>query len=148
MGSALYVAPPPAANHPHRSLGILLLVVGIILMVVGIGLAAYCGASFFGVCISYPDAGIGALSILIGIVLLIVGIVLAVMHGSMAPAVPVVYTAPQPFLPAVPAVMTPVPSAPSPAGSAAERYCASCGSGNTRVSAFCQKCGKPLPPPP
>lgn len=43
-------------------------------------------------------------------------------------------------------------SAPAP-GSAPvstipiERYCPSCGAGNARASAFCQKCGKPLPPP-
>ena len=30
----------------------------------------------------------------------------------------------------------------------ADRFCPVCGSGNQRASAFCQKCGKPLPPPP
>jgi hypothetical protein len=49
---------------------------------------------------------------------------------------PVVYT--QPPLPA--------PSAPPPA--IAERYCPRCGGGNAKADAFCQKCGKPLPPPP
>lgn len=29
-----------------------------------------------------------------------------------------------------------------------ERYCPVCGTGNARAAAFCQKCGKPLPPPP
>ena len=32
--------------------------------------------------------------------------------------------------------------------SQADRYCPSCGQGNARASAFCAKCGKPLPPPP
>jgi hypothetical protein len=30
----------------------------------------------------------------------------------------------------------------------AERYCPTCGTGSARVYAFCQKCGRPLPPPP
>jgi len=51
-----------------------------------------------------------------------------------------------------PAVLTPFPPAPvivpfSPAPPAADRYCPSCGTGNARSAAFCQKCGKPLPPP-
>ncbi len=29
----------------------------------------------------------------------------------------------------------------------AERYCQICGAGNTWASSYCQKCGKPLPPP-
>lgn len=28
----------------------------------------------------------------------------------------------------------------------AERFCPACGAGNLKVSTFCQKCGKPLPP--
>jgi hypothetical protein len=32
--------------------------------------------------------------------------------------------------------------------SPAERYCPSCGTGNARAFAFCQKCGMALPPPP
>ncbi len=28
-----------------------------------------------------------------------------------------------------------------------ERYCPACGGGNSRSAAFCQRCGKPLPPP-
>jgi ABC-type bacteriocin/lantibiotic exporter with double-glycine peptidase domain len=38
------------------------------------------------------------------------------------------------------------PAAPS--GVQADRYCPACGTGNARAAAFCQKCGKPLPPPP
>jgi hypothetical protein len=37
---------------------------------------------------------------------------------------------------------------PPPPAPPAERYCQYCGMGNARVAAFCQKCGKPLPPPP
>ncbi len=34
-----------------------------------------------------------------------------------------------------------------PLGPPADRYCPSCGTGNTRAAAYCQKCGKQLPPP-
>jgi hypothetical protein len=42
------------------------------------------------------------------------------------------------------------PSAPQPPPSPppAWRYCPSCGRGSDRIAAFCQNCGKPLPPPP
>ena len=42
----------------------------------------------------------------------------------------------------VPAAAPPPPPVPG------ERYCAACGAANLRASAFCHKCGKPLPPPP
>lgn len=52
---------------------------------------------------------------------------------------------PQYGQPSPPAAYPPTPApAPPPA---AERYCPSCGTGNSRASAFCAKCGKPLPPP-
>jgi type II secretory pathway pseudopilin PulG len=61
-----------------------------------------------------------------------------------------------PYPPSYPPPPTygPPPSAPppqptsSPPTATAERYCPACGMGNTRVAGFCQKCGKPLPPPP
>jgi hypothetical protein len=40
----------------------------------------------------------------------------------------------------------PVQTGPSPSGS--ERFCPLCGQGNARTSAFCVKCGRPLPRPP
>jgi hypothetical protein len=40
----------------------------------------------------------------------------------------------------------PAQAGPSPSGS--ERFCPLCGQSNARTSAFCVKCGKPLPPPP
>ena len=55
------------------------------------------------------------------------------------------YPPPQP--PYQPANAPPPPSPPS-SPTSAERYCPSCGGGNARAAAFCQKCGKPLPPPP
>ncbi len=48
---------------------------------------------------------------------------------------------------AYPPQYAPIP-APPPAPSAGERFCPVCGQGNLRASAFCAKCGKPLPPPP
>ncbi len=36
---------------------------------------------------------------------------------------------------------------PPPPAPAAEKYCPACGQGNARASAFCSRCGKPLPPP-
>lgn len=42
---------------------------------------------------------------------------------------------------------TPTPPVPVPAATA-ERYCPVCGQGNSRSSAFCVRCGRPLPPPP
>jgi len=35
----------------------------------------------------------------------------------------------------------------TPSGLVSERFCPTCGRGNARTSAFCQGCGKPLPPP-
>jgi hypothetical protein len=39
-------------------------------------------------------------------------------------------------------------SPPPPPPQAAERYCPSCGAGHARGSAFCDRCGNPLPPSP
>jgi len=40
------------------------------------------------------------------------------------------------------------PSPPPPPPPEAGRYCPSCGQGNAAASAFCSRCGKPLPSPP
>jgi hypothetical protein len=50
---------------------------------------------------------------------------------------------------ATPAQYSPGPQYAPPASATpqAERYCPVCGMGNPRAAAFCQKCGKPLPPP-
>lgn len=42
----------------------------------------------------------------------------------------------------------PPPPAQAVPAQVAERYCPSCGAGNARASAFCESCGKPLPPRP
>ena len=47
---------------------------------------------------------------------------------------------------AYPPQYAPIP-APPPAPSAGEWFRPVCGQGNLRASAFCAKCGKPLPPP-
>ena len=50
-------------------------------------------------------------------------------------------------VPATPYAPAPQPAAPAAAPLPADRYCPACGTGNARAAAFCQKCGKPLPPP-
>lgn len=40
------------------------------------------------------------------------------------------------------------PTAPPSAPMFADRYCPACGQGNARSAGFCQRCGRPLPPPP
>lgn len=52
---------------------------------------------------------------------------------------------PPPPPPPPPAPQAPAPS-PSPAATPSERFCPSCGAGNLKASAFCEACGKPLPP--
>jgi len=64
---------------------------------------------------------------------------LTAMQVNRAPSQPP-YASPYPYAP---------PQPPTPSQTVqAERYCPSCGQGNARASAFCAKCGKPLPPPP
>lgn len=53
----------------------------------------------------------------------------------------------KPPAPPPPPPPTPPPVSASPP-TAGERFCTSCGAGNARSSAFCNRCGKPLPPPP
>jgi type II secretory pathway pseudopilin PulG len=67
---------------------------------------------------------------------------LSAMQGN-RPAYP-----PQPQYGTPPPPQYPLSTPPTPTTIPGERYCPSCGSGNARVAAFCQKCGKPLPPPP
>lgn len=104
--------------------------------------------------------GIGFLILLLALILFIVGLVLIAQgdpqhypppgyygHSAVMPAYPPAFHGYPGYPPPAP------PSVPYPAPAitavpAAERYCPSCGAGNLRVSAFCHKCGKPLPPPP
>lgn len=103
-----------------------------------------CSVSLLGVCLDYPYQAAGGGIAALGFVLLIVGIVLAVISRPAAPA-------PAPVMPPQPQtvyyVTSPPQFIPPPPTPAAERYCQSCGMGNARTAAFCQKCGKPLPPP-
>ncbi len=133
---------PVAPTHPHRDAGTALLVFGILMFVGGILAATYCNLSFFGVCLSHPYAGAGGALAGLGFILLIIGIVLMVVTGPSAPApAPVVYAQPQPVY------YVPIPPPPPPPAPA-DRFCESCGARNARTSAFCDSCGKPLPPPP
>jgi hypothetical protein len=157
VSGPVYTAPPPP-THPHRELGVILLVLGIILLVVGSAAAAYCSASFFGVCLDNPYAAPGAALAGLGVVLLIVGIVLMVLTGTAVgatyptglPYPPPAY-APPPgsYAPVAPylAPPPPPPPGPSPPGVPADRFCPTCGGRNARISAFCHQCGAPLPPP-
>ena len=49
------------------------------------------------------------------------------------------------YPPTAPLAPPPYPNAP---GVPAERFCPSCGGANARAAAFCQRCGRALPPPP
>jgi hypothetical protein len=139
----------PAPVYPHRTLGIVLLILGILMLIGGIAAAAYCSLSILGVCLDYPYAGAGVLLALVGVILLIVGIVLMVLKGS-APTAP-----PQPLYAAPPGQDPPPgyyppaagPVYSPPAAAPAERYCPACGTGNARAAGFCTRCGKPLPRP-
>jgi hypothetical protein len=59
----------------------------------------------------------------------------------------------QPYAPPAPPSPPPPPSGPTHSIgsflhlSHSERYCPACGSGNLRISAYCHRCGKLLPPP-
>lgn len=129
------------AEHSHRTLGIVLLVLGIVLLVVGVLAASYCSASFFGVCFDTPYAGGGYALAGVGLVLLIVGLVIAAVSSSSPPTpAPVVYVAPM----SVDSARLPPPPPPPLGG----RYCPSCGAANVPAARFCQRCGRPLPPPP
>ena len=129
--------PSPQKAYPHRDLGIVLLILGVVGMVGGGATAAYCGASVFGVCVDYPFVGVGAAVILAGLILLVVGLIL--MFESVPSPQPVIVYPQQPQL-FVPAVTPQVPPD--------TRYCPSCGGPSSRAAAFCNRCGKPLPPPP
>jgi hypothetical protein len=131
-----------APTHPYRGGGIALLVLGIVFIIGGIAAYEYCSVSLLGVCLDYPYQAAGGGIAALGFVLLIVGIVLSVISKP-APA-PVMSAQPQTVY-YVTSPPQPIPPPPTPA---AERYCQSCGMGNARAAAFCQKCGKPLPTPP
>jgi hypothetical protein len=64
------------------------------------------------------------------------------------PSAPVHAANPPPSPPPPPLSQPSAPNTQSVPAPAAERYCPSCGSGNARVAAFCQRCGRPLPAPP
>jgi len=134
---AIVQYPIPPKQHPHRDVGVVLLGVGIAGIVAGVILAAYCAASFFGVCLDNPYAGYGGLLILLGIVLLIVGFILMFESSSGVQAVVVSQQNPQSFAPPPPPPVHP-----------GIRFCPSCGGASARSAGFCNRCGKPLPPPP
>lgn len=167
VGVPVYVQPPVPVSHPHRGLGLVLLIAGIVLLIGGIAAAAYCSASFFGVCLYNPYAGIGWASILVGLLLLVVGVVLALIPGAASAPTPptVVYgQQPNPYAQAAPMYVQRPPQygqpypmvVPPPPGygaplspppvRASERFCPACGTGNMRSAGFCVGCGKALPP--
>jgi zinc ribbon protein len=140
---------------------ILPLVAGVVRIVLGV--LFLLGGLFF--LITIIGFFIGILGIVIGVVLLASGasargdsrrieeqqrqtnfllqqqMQLAAMQGNppaYSPGYPPAYVAapPPPYA---------APPAPAPT---ADRYCPVCGAGNARTAGFCQKCGKPLPPPP
>lgn len=98
---------------------------------------------------------IGFFLLLIALVLFITGIVLLV-SGHPRPADGVYFPPPPPFpgpyssayaLPPALQAQTSHVTGPFAQPSPAERFCPACGSGNLRISAYCHRCGKVLPPP-
>ena len=96
---------------------------------------------------------IGFLFLLIAFVMFIVGVVL-VATGTASHAVG--YWGPPPPAQPYPSAYAPSPqvapahwyqSGPFAHLSHSERYCPACGSGNLRISAYCHRCGRVLPPP-
>jgi hypothetical protein len=144
---APYYPQTAAPSYPHRTGGVVLFVCGLLLFLVGVVTASYCFGSGFG-CTSYPLVGVGALVALLGVVLFIVGIVMMVAPGEPTATAMrnVVYFHPPPHPPPPPGA---VPGYAPPTGIvpaiAVERYCPACGAGNLRASAFCHRCGRPLP---
>jgi hypothetical protein len=113
----------------------------------------------------YAEFGFGIFLAIIGFILLVLGAVLSPPRPVTPPTPQVIYVqqppsysqpgpVSQPYAgasqpaPPPPPPPTWAPAPPPPPTPAAERFCTSCGAGNLRASAFCQKCGKPLPPPP
>ena len=152
---APYYPPMAPPTYPHRAGGIALFISGLVLFLIGVFSAAYCFGPTYG-CTSYPYAGVGALIALFGFVLFIVGVILVVVRGEphIAAPHPAIYFHPPPHPPpppgAVPGYAMPGSAYAPPAAIVpaitVERYCPSCGAGNLRASAFCHRCGKPLPP--
>lgn len=100
---------------------------------------------------------IGGGGLFIGFLLALIGGILGIVHK---PNVALVQPVPAPGYYAPGPPMMPVQplygQAPAQAGTSAapgaapsaERYCPSCGAGNTRTAAYCARCGQPLPPAP
>jgi len=135
-------------------------VIGITLFLLGTVIAAVAGVSG-----DLVSAAVGVVLVVLGL-MLVSRSGLAMRRGSPRPAQQTQPLAPpqQPSpmnAPAAPASYPPgvafeaPPHSQSPAGPSyvpppapgAERFCPSCGSGNTRAAGFCRSCGNPLPPP-
>lgn len=126
-------------------------------MAVGAGIALILLSVLFGIIGFFTIIGWIILWPL-AFIMFIVGIVL-IAKGDSHPAPVVVYNQPPPYYQQAPPYAaqqygTPTQSypayqqpPPAPPGPPADRYCPSCGSPNSRASVFCERCGKPLPPP-
>lgn len=149
MGIPVYPTQPTPPTHPHRDLGIVLLILGIVLLIGGIAAASYCSLSLLGVCIDYPYAGAGYALAIIGAILLVLGIVLMVITGPPS-APPVMYATQQPTYPGQQPLYvqgTTFYSARPPPGSDTGLHCPVCGAGNFQGSARCWLCGRALSSP-
>lgn len=147
MGTPIVVQPVPPA-YPHRDLGTALLIIGFLMCAGGGYAATYCSLTLLGACVDYPYQSGGYALVGLGILLAVLGLFL-IFQKETPPLVvstqPGATLQPQPLFVQPMAYVQTVPVAP--ASPPAERYCPVCGAGNTRASAFCTKCGKPLPPP-
>lgn len=146
----------PVSEYPYKNAGIVLAILGIVLIVIGVAAVVYqtCVTDFLGTFCTNPYTGQGIAVGVAGLVILILGAILGELKG------PLVYRAPQVVYLAPPAQNLPpvyypqapqpsyAPPPPPPPPTAPDRFCESCGGRNARDSAFCDRCGKPLPPPP
>lgn len=144
----LYGGGITAVGSVEMVLGILVLVFGVLLYVLpqhhvvfGVLVLVFSIASLIG---------LGGL--IIGFILGVIGGALGISHKTTPDVVvvspyPTYYPQGSTLIPSQPIYNQPSPQPTTPPGQPVERYCSACGAGNARASAFCWKCGKPLPPP-
>ena len=124
--------------------GVTLIVVSIVLGIIGLFTLIF---------------GIGFLILFLALILFVLGVIFLAQGdpARLPPGYYAMHSMPPQYAPAYPGYPPyPTPMMPPPApyaqgvapGVPSERFCPVCGTGNLRASAFCARCGRPLPPPP
>ena len=163
------MGPLPGEHGADRSgpMKLDILIVGVVIALAGLVLIVTHGV-VFGVNIpqslGLPCSGgenqtfcPGFASYSIGTVVLLAGLPIA-LRGLTMPATPAFGAAPggaamnPEMLAAMMAATRNLPpgsgaAAPSPGAPGTQRYCPACGQANVATAAFCNRCGKPMPPP-